>query len=337
MHLAHYITQIVATGLILPWALDFTPDGRIFLTERVGRIRVVQEGKLLPEPLITFSDPFVSIGEGGLLGLAVDPNFDENHFLYVYHSYQEEGQLRNRVVRLVERDNKATIDQILISDIPGNQVHNGGRIKIGPDGFLYITTGDAAVPSSAQIRSVLSGKILCIRLDGSIPSSNPFLDSPVYSLGHRNPQGLAWDPRTDNLYSSEHGPVAHDEINLIRPGLNYGWPIITGDQRRNGLQTPIIQSGNVTWAPSGMTFVSRGPWRGQLLVANLRGSQILRFFIHPRNPRSIRLISAFFQSHGRIRDVVEGPDGSLYVLTSNTGGQVRPGDDKLFRLIPKRG
>ncbi|MCP1357909.1 PQQ-dependent sugar dehydrogenase [Aneurinibacillus migulanus] len=329
-----YRIEVVARGLIAPWAIDFAPDGRIFLTERPGRIRVVENGRLLPEPLITFSAPFVSIGEGGLLGLAVDPNFNANHFLYVYHSYRVRGRIRNRVVRLVERNNKATIDKILITNIPGNQLHNGGRLKIGPDGLLYITTGDAEVAFSAQNRTSLSGKILRIHLDGSIPGSNPFRGSPVYSLGHRNPQGLAWNPRTGVLYESEHGASGHDEINLIRAGANYGWPIIEGDERRRSLRLPLVHSGNRTWAPSGMTFVSRGPWRGQLLVANLRGSQILRFAINRRNPRSIRLLSVFFRSRGRIRDVVERSDGSLYVLTSNRDGrgQARPGDDKLFRL-----
>lgn len=331
-----YRIEVLARGLTVPWSLDFAPDGRIFFTERPGRIRVIQNGRLISKPLITFTSPFVSVGEGGLLGLAVDPNFKRNHFLYVYHTYRIKGQLKNRVVRLVERNNRAVMDKILISGIPGNLGHDAGRMKIGPDGYLYITTGDAEQSFLAQKPSSLAGKILRIRLDGSIPGSNPFAGSPVYSLGHRDPQGLDWDPRTGILYSSEHGETGHDEINLIRAGANYGWPLIEGSEQRGSLQPPLIHSGSRTWAPSGMAFVSRGPWRGQLLVANLRGNQILRFAVNPRNPRSIRLLSAFFRSNGRIRDIVEGPDGSLYVLTSNRDGRGKPrsGDDKIFRFRP---
>lgn len=332
-----YRVRVLATGLEVPWSLDFAPDGRMFVTERPGRIRVIQNGKLLAKPLITFASPFVSVGEGGLLGLAVDPNFRRNHFLYVYYSYQTNRGIRNRLVRLVEKNNRAALNKILLSNIPGDSVHDAGRLKIGPDGHLYITTGDAGQSDLAQSRKSLAGKILRIRLDGSIPRDNPFPGSAVYTLGHRDPQGLAWDPRTGLLYSSEHGEIAHDEINLIRKGANYGWPLIEGNQRRKSFTPPLIQSGNQTWAPAGMTFVTRGPWRGQLLVANLRGSQILRFSISRKNPRSIRLVSSFFKSNGRIRDIVEGPDGSLYVLTSNRDGRgdVRRGDDKIYRLIPK--
>ncbi|MBP1933253.1 PQQ-dependent sugar dehydrogenase [Ammoniphilus resinae] len=331
-----YSIEIVTTGLQVPWALDFTPDGRIFLTERPGRVRVVAQGRLLPEPLITFSPPFISIGEGGLLGIAVDPEFSKNHFFYVYLTYEAGGQIRNRIVRLVENNQVARIDRVLLDTIPGSRIHDGGRLKIGPDRLLYATTGDAGISSSAQNRRLLSGKILRIQRNGAIPSRNPFRGSPVYSLGHRNPEGLAWDPRTRILYSSEHGDSGHDEINLIQAGGNYGWPIIEGDEQQESLVRPLIHSGNRTWAPSGMTFVTRGPWRNQLLVANLRGSQILRFSIEEGRPRSIRLLSSFFRSSGRIRDIVEGPDGSLFVLTSNRDGRgrVRPGDDHLFRLRP---
>ncbi|WP_309122741.1 PQQ-dependent sugar dehydrogenase [Paenibacillus sp.] len=324
-----YEIKEAAAGLMTPWAIDFAPGDRIFFTERPGRIRLVRDGRLLAEPVFTFSAPFVNIGEGGLLGLAVDPKFKKNHYIYVYHSYQDGLEIKNQVVRLVERNNKATIDTVLITNIPGNANHNGGRLNIGPDKLLYITTGDAGVPTAAQDPTSLAGKILRIGLDGSIPESNPFPGSPVYSLGHRNPQGLDWSPRTDHLYSSEHGPVANDEINLILAGSNYGWPIVQGDERREPFQPPLIHSGDQTWAPSGMTFVSKGPWQGQLLVANLRGRQILRFSIKGKNPRSIQLISSFFTSFGRIRDVVEGPDRSIYVITGNADG-----NDKLFRLKP---
>jgi len=327
--------QVVAQDLDVPWAIDFAPDGRMFVTERPGNIRIIQQGRLLQEPLITFPAPFVSEGEGGLLGLVLDPDFANNHYLYVYHSYRSGEGVLNRVLRLKEQNNKATMDKVLIDRIPGNLFHNGGRLKIGPDGLLYITTGDAQRPELAQDPSSLAGKILRIRLDGSIPRDNPFPNSPVYSLGHRNPQGLAWHPETRQLYSSEHGPSAHDEINLIEAGKNYGWPVIQGDQEALGMQRPIIHSGNTTWAPAGMTFVTRGPWRNQLLVANLRGQQILKLELTTGQPIQARSIQSLFQDvYGRIRDVVEGPDGTVYLLTSNRDGRGAPRalDDKIIRV-----
>ena len=216
-----YETEVIAEKLNVPWAIDISNDGKIYFTERPGSIRVIENGKLNPQPLITFGAPFISQGEGGLMGIALDPNFSQNHYLYVMHSYQEGNKIYNRVVRLIEKNNKASIDRIIIDNIPGSQFHNGGRIKIGPDKKLYITTGDAQNQQLAQDLSSLAGKILRIELDGSIPSDNPFPNSPVYSLGHRNPQGLAWNSK-NILYSSEHGQTAHDEINIIQPGANYG-------------------------------------------------------------------------------------------------------------------
>jgi glucose/arabinose dehydrogenase len=334
-----YTPETLADNLNVPWALDVAPDGRIFFTERPGSVRVIQQGRLLPEPLITFPAPFISEGEGGLLGLVVDPDFAANHWLYVYHTYRQGGSTYNRVVRLREENNRARVDKVLIDRIPGSVIHNGGRLKIGPDRRLYVTTGDARVPDRAQDRSSLAGKILRLNLDGTIPADNPFPQSPVYSWGHRNPQGIGWSPSHGGMYSSEHGPFAHDEINLIEPGGNYGWPVIQGDQQAAGMKAPILHSGDTTWAPAGMTFVTRGPWQGRLLVANLRGEQILNVALAPGNPSAVQSFSVFYQSkYGRLRDVVEGPDGSLYLLTSNRDGRgdPRPGDDRIIRLRPGR-
>jgi glucose/arabinose dehydrogenase len=326
-----YTAEIVAQQLDVPWAIDFAPDGRLFVTERPGTIRVWERGRLLPEPVISFPPPFVSTGEGGLLGLAVDPGFTANHYLYVYHTYAEQGTLYNRVVRLRERNNRATVERVLIDRIPGGRIHNGGRLKIGPDGKLYITTGDAGVPERAQDPFSLAGKILRLNLDGSIPADNPFPGSPVFSWGHRNPQGLAWSPDTGTLYSSEHGSSANDEINLINPGANYGWPVIQGSQQARGMRAPLLYSGETTWAPAGMAFVTQGPWRGRLLVAALRGEQLLLVNLDTRE------VEGLYQGRfGRIRDVVEAKDGSLYILTSNRDGRgdPRPDDDKIIMLRP---
>ncbi len=220
--------ETVAEGLDTPWDLAFAPDGRIFFTERPGRLRVIEGGRLRPEPVATIPE-VVERGEGGLLGLALDPDFAGNGHLYLYHTYSgSDGGLRNRVVRYTLADRAGarglTEPRVILDDIPAAAIHNGGRIAFGPDGKLYVTTGDAAAPALAQDRDSLAGKILRLNPDGSVPDDNPFPGSPVYSYGHRNPQGLAWQPGTGQLYATEHGPSAHDEVNLIAPGDNYGWP-----------------------------------------------------------------------------------------------------------------
>jgi len=333
-----YRLEIFAKDLNVPWAIDIAKDGRVFLTERPGTIRVMTKGQLLQEPVLSLEAPFASQGEGGLLGLALDPHFTANHYIYVYHTYEENGEMKNRVLRTVEHNNKATIDKVLIDNIPGSTNHNGGRIKFGPDGYLYITAGDKYDPPLAQSKDSLGGKILRIRADGSIPENNPFPGSPVYSLGHRNPQGLAWQSETGKLFSSEHGQSAHDEFNVIEAGANYGWPLIEGDETADGMKPPIVQSGETTWAPSGITFVTQGQWKGNLLMANLRGSQVLRFVIgeHNGQPRISEVIPLFAGQLGRIRDVYEGPDGSIYVMTNNRDGRGKPRlhDDQIIRLVP---
>jgi len=233
--------ETVAEDLEIPWAISFAPDGRIFFTERVGNLRVIEDGKLNPEP-VTILD--VGKGEGGLLGLALDPNFEENHYLYLYYTYSELLSTYNKVVRFTENDNKLSDEMVLIDKIPGASWHDGGRIKFGPDEKLYITTGDAGIKELAQDLNSPAGKILRINSDGTIPQDNPFKDSPVYSLGHRNPQGLDWD-ESGKLVISEHGPsgergVAHDEVNVIESGKNYGWPKVIGGEHDPQFIDPII-------------------------------------------------------------------------------------------------
>lgn len=333
-----YKIEVVAQGLEVPWAIEQAPDGRLFVTERSGRIRVIENGKLVGPSVFAFSEPFTSEAEGGLLGIALDPLFNENHYIYVYHSYKDQGTLKNRVVRLVESNNKARLDKVLIAGLPGGSIHNGGRLKVGPDGYLYFTIGDAANPPNAQDPKVLAGKIMRIKMDGTIPQDNPIAGSPVFSYGHRNPQGIAWQPGSGLLFASEHGQSAHDEINVIEKGANYGWPVIQGSDTKQGMKTPLIHSGTETWAPSGMTFVSNGPWKGNLLAANLRGVQILRLTTGTKDNALVFLSkqSLFKEEYGRIRDVYEGPDGSVYFLTNNRDGRgsVKQGDDRIIRLKP---
>lgn len=335
-----YEMETLVEGLDIPWEMEFAPDGRIFLTERSGQIRIIKEGQLLETPAYSFDEPFISRSEGGLLGLELDPDFQANGYVYAYHTYNEEDGIYNQIVRLVADGDELVFDDIILQGIPGDSNHNGGRIKFGPDGYLYVTTGERYEPDLAQDPESLGGKILRMTADGEVPESNPFPSSLVYSLGHRNAQGLAWHPETGKLYSSEHGQSAHDEINLIEPGENYGWPVIEGDEEQEGMRRPLIHSGTDTWAPSGMTFISQGPWKGKLLVANLRGTQVLALTWIGPDFTEVDSIELLWEGElGRIRNVVEGPDGSIYLMTNNRDGRGQPqaGDDKLIRLVERSG
>jgi aldose sugar dehydrogenase len=334
--------EVFISGLDTPWAIAFAPDGRIFLTERSGRIRVIKDGKLVAEPWMTLG--VSEAGEAGLLGLALDPQFAQNRYVYVaYTDRSPEGGLRNRLVRLREdpATGKGVMDRVLIDNVPANTNHDGGRVKFGPDGKLYWTMGEAQNMTAAQDLQTLSGKILRINPDGNIPSDNPIPGSPIYSYGHRNPQGLAWQPGTKRLYATEHGPsgekgCCQDEVNLIEPGKNYGWPVITGDQKRAGMVSPVIESTtSETWAPSGATFVTSGPWQGSLLFAGLRGQTLYRLTLDPADPsKTMGLERLFAGQYGRLRDVAEGPDGAIYILTSNGDGRgnLPPDGDRVLRL-----
>lgn len=334
-----YDIEIIAENLYVPWAIAISQEGKLYFTERSGEIRVIENGSILPQPLVAFQPPFISSGEGGLMGIVLDPDFIQNRYMYVMHTYEEDNRIYNRVIRLVEENNNAFIDQVLIDRIPGARIHNGGRLKIGPDQNLYITTGDAGNSSLAQDLSSIAGKILRINLDGSIPNDNPFPGSPIYSYGHRNPEGIDWNIN-NILYASEHGQSAHDEINIIRPGANYGWPLVQGDEVLSGvdIQRPLIHSGDVTWAPSGITFVTQGTWEGRLLVANLRGEQLLMITLNEDGSNVLDVETIFRGQFGRLREALESNDGSIYLTTSNVDGRGNPDitDDKIIRLIPNR-
>lgn len=333
-----YKIEVIAENLNVPWAMDISQEDTIYFTERSGSIRSVKNGKLNPQPLITFTEPFVSRGEGGLMGIALDPNFSNNQYIYVMHSYQEDGRIYNRVVRLIENNGVAAIDRVILDKIPGGYIHNGGRIKIGPDQKLYITTGDAGEPQLAQDITSTAGKILRIELNGKVPSNNPIADSPVYSLGHRNPQGLTWNSR-NTMYASEHGASAHDEINIITAGANYGWPIVQGNETSTEIliQKPLHHSSEETWAPSGMASVNIGPWKGRLLVAALRGQELLSITLNGDGTELTGLESLFEGEFGRLREVVQDKRGSIYLTTSNMDGRGVPriGDDKIIRFVPR--
>ncbi|EGT3616518.1 PQQ-dependent sugar dehydrogenase [Clostridium perfringens] len=333
-----YEVEVIAEGLFVPWAIDISQEGKIYFTERPGRVRVIENGKLNPEPLITLGLPFISQGEGGLMGIALDPNFSQNHYIYVMHTYMEANQIYNRVIRLVENNNKESIDKIILDKIPGGTIHNGGRLKIGPDKKLYITTGDAGNSNLAQNPNSIAGKILRLNLDGGIPNDNPISGSPVYSLGHRNPQGIAWNSK-NILYSSEHGQSAHDEINIIEPGANYGWPLVQGNEDLTGLnlKKPILHSGEETWAPSGIAFINQGVRKDNLLVATLRGQKLLVMSFDESGTKATNIEALFQNRYGRLREAIVAQDGSIYISTSNRDGRGNPAinDDRIIRIVLK--
>ena len=332
--------ETVADNLTVPWSIDWLPDGSVIFTERNGNVRIIENGKLLEEPLLSLG---VGGVEGGMLGIAVDPKFEENNFIYLYYTYNEFLSTINKLVRFQFIDGVLTENKILLDGIPGGPFHDGGRIQFGPDGKLYITTGEAGDPKLAQDLNSLGGKILRINSDGTIPDDNPWKESPIYSIGHRNPQGIDWD-ESGNLVATEHGPsgwrgIAHDEINLIIPGTNYGWPDIIGDETLEGLQNPILHTGDDTWAPSGAEFYSGDKipdWKGKYFVATLRGSHLHMIEFDIENNSVLSHEKLFQDEFGRLRDVQTGPDGFLYILTSNQDGRgfPNPNDDKILRIMP---
>ena len=311
--------EVLVKNLDTPWAIDFLPDGRMIFTERSGRVSIFYRGEVKVVGKINVSE----VGESGLLGIAVDPEFNKNRFIYLYYTTHEGG---NRVSRFILNE-RLEEEFVLLDNIPSAMLHNGGRIKFGPDGKLYITTGDATVPSSAQDINSLTGKILRINKDGTIPEDNPF-GNYIYSYGHRNPQGIAWHPLTGELYSSEHEPVRNDELNIIKKGGNYGWPLVECDEISQEYINPIRCYSEFTLAPSGIAFYNKN----ELYIAGLRGNQ-LRCIVFAEDYKTIITEEALFNFLGRIREVVEH-NGYLYISTSNKDGRgiPKPDDDKILRI-----
>lgn len=320
----------VATDLDTPWAIAFLPDRSLLVTERPGRlVHLVNDA---PQAAVTVPGVHET-AEGGLLGLALHPRFEQNRWLYLMLTTDGPSGLENRVMRYRWTDSGLEQPKVIIDGIHAAMFHDGGRIAFGPDGYLYVTTGDATDAAQAQERASLNGKILRVTDEGGLPPDNPF-GTRVYSWGNRNPEGLTWDER-GRLWSTEHGRSGTgsglDELNLIEPGNNYGWPLIQGDETRAGMVAPVLHSGpDYTWAPAGAAF-----WDGSVFFGGLRGEALYEARVAGEAGPTLRV--HFYGDLGRIRAVTMGPDSMLYLSTSNHDGRgrVRAGDDKILRIDPR--
>lgn len=322
-------TDVIVDGLNNPWEIVFGPDGEIYFTERDGRIWKLSE---FGDAKVIQTFPKSGAVEGGTLGLALHPEFEKNKKIYVYQTNLELEFYQNKIFSFTVENDVLTDKQIILDGIPGAPWHDGGRIQFGPDEKLYISTGDAISPGLSQDLSSLAGKILRINPDGTIPTDNPFESSPVFSYGHRNPQGLAWS--TNGMFvSSEHGPsgelgYGHDEVNIILKGKNYGWPNIVGNSSDENFVNPLIHSGQSTWAPSGMVFYDSDKisiFSGKFLIGTLRGEHLM--VVEINDDGSLISTEKFFDGDfGRIRTAQIDHDGNLYLLTANGN------NDKIIRI-----
>lgn len=340
------VLDTLARGLDNPWGLGFLPDGRVLLSERRGIVSAIVRGG---PPVRWIALPVAPTG-AGLLGLAVAPDFARTRAVYLMGSFfrdpPRDSTLENRIYRLRDSSGGATVERLLLGSLPSARAHAGGALAFGPDGHLYVALGDAFVPARAGHPDSLAGKILRLTAAGEVPTDNPRPGSPVFALGLRNPQGLAWEPRSGELFAPDHGPTNwpweggrrdHDELNHIRPGADHGWPAVAGRSGGGAFAEPLVD-----WtpaiAPSGAAFYTGryAPWHGDLFVGALRGRHLRRIRL-AREAGTWRVVEeeaiVADSAHGRLRGVFMGPDGHLYLTTSNrVVGPARVPDDLLLRL-----
>jgi aldose sugar dehydrogenase len=370
----------VVSTLEVPWSLDFAPDGRVFVTERGGQVRVIENGVLRVEPwaeLPVFAREPQIAPESGLMGIALAPNFASSGHVFVLGTFWKRSQAplsrtidkvfrkvagvfspraaipyENRVYRLTDRGGRGVDATLVIDDLPANFYHAGGALAFGPDGKLYVTVGEALASAFSNDPETASGRILRYRADGSVPEDNPIPGSPVYAIGLRNPQALAWHPVRNLLITTEHGPsfLPHeggrsgkDELNLVTPGANYGWPVVAGRAGDARFVDPVAEWSPAI-APGGIAFYTGAyaPWRGNAFVGGLRGQQLRRIVFDSAAAAAgqLRVIQEevlLSQIVGRIRSVRMGPDGQLWITTSNRDGRgpASAQDDLVLRVRPQ--
>lgn len=337
--------ETVVSNLEVVWSIVWAPDGRMLFTERPGRVRVYENGKLRPQPLFVVPD-VEPRGESGLMSIALHPQFASNHFLYLSYAYNS-GGTQVRVVRYRETPTGLTDRKVIIENIPAAQFHAGCRLRFGPDGKLYITTGDATNRELAQQLSSIAGKILRLNDDGTVPADNPFVGKSdarpeIWAYGSRNSQGIDFQAVTNLLWETEHGPSGFDgpgggdEVNIIERGKNYGWPVIHHRATLAGMESPILEYTPACAPASGMFYRgSKLPaFMGNFFFGCLRGERIIRVVVNGRQVVSQE--NLLESKYGRIRDIAEGPDGYIYFSTSNRDGRGTPAadDDRILRLVP---
>ncbi len=332
------VDTVIQSDLSVPWDIAFAPDGRMFMTERIGNIVMFESAKPNAKRAAVMMVPNVhAMGEAGLMGIALDPDFAANGFLYVCASRMDGADWRNQILRYRATTDAISFDAYVIrSGAQASSVHDGCRLRFGPDGKLWATMGDDGNGRLAQDPSSLNGKVLRMNTDGTVPADNPLLPGATartyaYSMGHRNPLGLTFQPETGALFEIENGATANDEINVIAAGKNYGWPDQEGfGGTAKGFVDPIWTTGSVTYATTGATFVTGdrwGPWSGSLFLVTLKEQDLRRFAVNGTTviPKEVLLD----QKYGRLRSVVQGPDGAIYVTTSNGSG------DRIIRVAPQ--
>ena len=344
---AGFRVETVVSNLEVPWSIAFAPDGRMLFTERTGRVRVYEDGRLRPEPLAVIPD--VERGsESGLMGLTLHPDFARNRLLYLAYAYNDAGDVLVRVVRFRETGAGLAERKLVIEGIPAARFHAGTRLRFGPDGKLYVTTGDAARKELGQRLDTLAGKTLRLNDDGTVPEDNPFVGRPgarpeIWTYGHRNSQGLDFQPGTGLMFQTEHGPSGFDgpgggdEVNIVERGRNYGWAAIHHRESKHGMESPLLEY-TPACAPASGAFYrgsALAQFRGNFFFGCLRGEGLQRVVLDGRALKGEeRLLQG---EYGRIRDVAEGPDGALYFSTSNRDGRGSPSadDDRIMRLVPQ--
>lgn len=340
--------ETVASGLEIPWGFAWLPNNDLLFTERKGRVRIIEKGKLRAEAVFIVPDVEPS-GESGLMDVTLHPQFGKNAYIYLAYSYNKDGK-KVKVVRFKFTDGKFTEPKIIVDDVPGAPNHAGMRCRFGPDGKLYITTGDSTDWNLAQKLDSLAGKTLRVNDDGTIPSDNPFLKSPgarpeIWTIGNRNAQGIAWQPGSDLLFETEHGPSyfegrggGGDEVNILEAGKNYGWPEIHHTETRDGMVSPLLEY-SPSCAPGSAMFYTGSAFpafKGNFFFGCLAGRRIIRVVLDGRKVVSQEnLLEGLV---GRIREMEQGPDGYIYFSTSNRDGRGSPAtdDDRIMRIVPAK-
>ncbi len=341
-----YRVETVLENLEIPWSIVFDQEGNMYFTERPGRLQVLKKGEKKPVLIASIAE-VRHRGEGGLMGLALHPDFKNNGFLYLSYTFDFKRGQSNKVVRFRLEKWELTDQRDILPNLPGSSVHNGCRIKFGPDRKLYCTAGDAAERSIAQDLGSLGGKILRLNDDGTIPGDNPDPKSPVFAFGLRNPQGIDWHPISGRLFETEHGPSGFDgpgggdEVNIVEAGKNYGWPIIHHGQSRSGMESPFLEYTPAVAPASGAFYggISFPGFKNNYFFGGLRGQRLQRIVVTERLPHTlVRQESMFQNEFRRIREVVTGPDGFIYFSTSNRDGRATPfpTDDRIFRIVPAK-